>query len=182
MPNNTSFCSSFPRSNNPSQSTYASLVYLINKVKMPSYSYSVAKSVLNEMDKNRFLCIYLHSNQSAIDWQSASRDYGCASVDSFRVLTNRALKKIADAGGRLGEGGVAVVPAPAAKKKRPRKRKTDFSDDTDSEFGGGKGKRKRGRPSKKAVKVQDKSEPSAHDDGIGQGEDDEGSPDSLGGV
>lgn len=149
---------------------------------MPSYSYSVAKSVLNEMDKNRFLCLYLHSNQSAIDWKGASRDYGCASVDSFRVLTNRALKKIADAGGRLGEGGVPVIPAPAAKKKRPRERNTEFSDDTDSEFGGGKRKRKRGRPSKKAVEVRDESEPSAQDNGMSQGEEDEGSPASLGGV
>lgn len=63
-----------------------------------------------------------------------------------------------------------------------RKRKTDFSDDTDSEFGVGKGKRKRGRPSKKAVKVHDEREPSAHDDGVSQGEEDEGSPASLGGV
>ncbi|CAK4031300.1 Hypothetical predicted protein [Lecanosticta acicola] len=145
---------------------------------MPAYSYSVAKSVLNEMDKDRFLCLYLFSNHSAIDWQQASRDYGSTSVASFRVLTNRALKKIADAGGKLGENGSCSAAIAPPKERRAKKRKVDISDDTDSDYGP-QTKSKRARDAVAKDPLPDASVDSAEGQ---RGSEECGTPESIGGV
>lgn len=67
--------------------------------KMPSYKFEIAKSVLNEADKNRILCLYLSSDQTSINWQKAAQDFGSTSVDGFRRMTQIMLKKIKNAGG-----------------------------------------------------------------------------------
>jgi len=72
-----------------------------------------------------------------IDWQKATTEFGAASVESMRVMTRSALKKIDAA----ANGG--TVPA---KKATPRKRKADADDE-------GAAKPKKGKGGKKAKKA-----------------------------
>ena len=75
-----------------------------------------------------------------INWEKATKDFGCASVDSMRVMTRSALKKVADAGGKEG---VEAKPGRAAVGKK--RKGDDATDDAD------KTPKKRGKKVKKEV-------------------------------
>ncbi|CAK4031296.1 Hypothetical predicted protein [Lecanosticta acicola] len=112
---------------------------------MPSYSFEVAKAVLNDTDKNRILCIYLSSNQTAINWQKATNDFGSASVESFIKMNVKMLKKIENAGGL--ESGENMAPPPAKAKKSRGKLSKDCSDSDADESPPEKPRRKAARRS-----------------------------------
>lgn len=111
---------------------------------MPSYDYTIAKEVLNEADKDRIVCLYLSSDPSAvshrphlllhvctnnrqIDWAKATKDFGSASVESFKKTTQNMLKKIEKAGGKIEDGEATgtgtTSPVKPAAKAAPKKRK-----------------------------------------------------------
>ncbi|KAK3716866.1 hypothetical protein LTR37_006216 [Vermiconidia calcicola] len=122
-----------------------------------SYNFDIAKQVLNENDKNRLMCLYLNCNPTAvcchpssldyamltwlqINWEKAAKDFGCASVDSMKVMTRTAMKKIEKAGGKEG---VEAAPATGGGKKR---KAADDGNDAEA-----KPKKKGGRNPKKAA-------------------------------
>ncbi|KAJ9628602.1 hypothetical protein H2203_002503 [Taxawa tesnikishii (nom. ined.)] len=129
------------------------------------YSYSVAKEVLSDNDKNRLLAIYLCSDNpmAGVDWDTASAAFGSASVGSMKVMTRAVLKKIADAGGKTDTAGNAAAAAAAAAPKTPkskggRKRKADPNtrdDDDDEEATPSKNSAKEGKKAAKAEKEDD---------------------------
>lgn len=101
-----------------------------------AYNYKIAKSVLSDKDKERLVCIALNrradntvrsppshapsptpvnTDNLQIDWEKATAEFDCASVSSMRVMTSSVLRKIADAGGKVGENGEALTPTPKAK-------------------------------------------------------------------
>ncbi|KAF2766771.1 hypothetical protein EJ03DRAFT_168045 [Teratosphaeria nubilosa] len=89
------------------------------------YDYDVAQKVLNDNDKNRFLCCYLNiKDTTVVDWDKAAKDFGSASVESFKKTISNAFKKIKTA----QENGVPADAEGSATKATPKK--------------GGKGKRK----------------------------------------
>ena len=132
-----------------------------------SYNFEIAKAVLSENDKNRLMCLYLNCEPTAvsgssntqhtvcstcthdsqmgnltqqqINWEKATRDFGAASVESMRVMTRSALKKIADAGGKEGVTGDPKKVA-AAGNKRKGKADTDGGDDDEAATPKKKGK------------------------------------------
>jgi hypothetical protein len=65
-----------------------------------------------------------------IDYDKASSEYGAKSVESFRVCTNAALKKIENAGGKTG---ASASTSATPKKGGGRKRKATPADDDDEE-------------------------------------------------
>lgn len=101
-----------------STSPTATCTKSIHFIDMPSYKFEIAKTVLNEADKNRILCLYLSSNQTSINWQKAAQDFGSTSVDGFRRMTQVMLKKIKDAGGLEDE-----TPSPGKPKKPGNKKR-----------------------------------------------------------
>ncbi|KAK3717216.1 hypothetical protein LTR37_005925 [Vermiconidia calcicola] len=105
-----------------------------------SYNFDIAKQVLNENDKNRLMCLYLNCNPTAINWEKAAKDFGCASVDSMKVMTRTAMKKIEKAGGKED---IEAAPATGGGKKR---KAADDGDDAEA-----KPKKKGGRKPKKAA-------------------------------
>ena len=84
--------------------------------------------------------------QQQINWEKATRDFGAASVESMRVMTRSALKKIADAGGKEGVAGDPKKVAAAGTK---RKGKADADGGDDEEAATPKKKGKGGRKPKK---------------------------------
>lgn len=142
------------------------------------YSYQIALEVLNEADKNRIVALYLSmDNPNAIvslhpqpslrphladpshqtDWQRATTAFGCASVDSMRVMTRSALKKIEKAGGKEGVDPSSSPPTKTGTKGgRAPKRKAAAADEDDEDADTETTKaapKKRGRKPKSEVKV-----------------------------
>ncbi|KAI6819610.1 hypothetical protein KC332_g9783 [Hortaea werneckii] len=97
---------------------------------MTTYDYDVAKRVLSETDKDRFLCCYLNiSDTHAVNWEKAANDYGSASVQSFKKMIQNAFKKVKDgeaAGGDEGTGdskvkeGKKKTTTPGSRKKKAK--------------------------------------------------------------
>ena len=79
-----------------------------------------------------------------INWEKATRDFGAASVESMRVMTRTALKKIEKAGGKEG---VAATPAKAGGSGKKRKGAAEDGDDAEPT----PTKKKPGRKAKKEV-------------------------------
>ncbi|CZT21423.1 uncharacterized protein RCC_07286 [Ramularia collo-cygni] len=124
---------------------------------MVSYDYELSKATLNENDKDRIVCLYLNSDPASVDWAKATKDYGSASVESFKKTTANMLKKLDTAGAKVsGDGNATVASAtpapvtPASGKKR--KAKSEVAADGDVEGGAAATpKAKRGRPKKAAT-------------------------------
>ncbi|OQO04613.1 hypothetical protein B0A48_09535 [Cryoendolithus antarcticus] len=136
------------------------------------YDYEIAKAALSEADKNRILCLYLNCDAKAINWEKATKDFGCASVDSMKVMARTALKKIETAGGKLDDAGTAVAGAGTpAKVKRGRKSKAkddvDGAGDDDEETPKKRVKTK--EKSKKVKNVEEGEECEESGDGAGEG-------------
>ena len=87
---------------------------------------------------------------SQIDYNKATNEFGAKSVESMRVCTNAALKKIENAGGKIG----ASAPTSATPKKGGgRKRKATPEEDGDDEEQAASTTKKKGRKSKKIVET-----------------------------
>nr|POE56755.1 hypothetical protein CFP56_33727 [Quercus suber] len=94
------------------------------------FSYQTASRVLNEADKNRILCCYLHLSDPNVNWQAASDAFGSASTASFKKMVANALKKVKDAEA-LGDEGIAAAEAKVAKSTAAtgKKRKNRADED-----------------------------------------------------
>ncbi|KAI6909647.1 hypothetical protein KC318_g3968 [Hortaea werneckii] len=85
---------------------------------MTTYDYDVAKRVLSETDKDRFLCCYLNiTDPNAVNWEKAANDYGSASVQSFKKMIQNAFKKVKDGEAAGGEEGTGNSEVKEGKKK-----------------------------------------------------------------
>ncbi|KAI6796658.1 hypothetical protein KC363_g1425 [Hortaea werneckii] len=85
---------------------------------MTTYDYDVAKRVLSETDKDRFLCCYLNiSDPNAVNWEKAANDYGSASVQSFKKMIQNAFKKVKDGEAAGGDDGTGSSEIKEGKKK-----------------------------------------------------------------
>lgn len=137
-----------------------------------TYNFEVAKTVLSANDKDRLVCLYLNCDPKAvshqleflqsalhadnrtpqIDWAKATTQFGAASVESMRVMTRSALKKIetAEAKGGVPAGTAAATPKKAA---GGRKRKADADADAEDDDDEAAPKPKKGRPAKKGKKA-----------------------------
>lgn len=101
---------------------------------MPTFNYELAKSILNEHDKARILCIYLSSDQSAINWTKAANDFGSASIESFKKTTQNMLKKLEKAGNSSASPSVSLAKRSGrgkGKGKGGKKRKVREEFDSD---------------------------------------------------
>ncbi|KAM0719187.1 hypothetical protein Q7P37_005092 [Cladosporium fusiforme] len=128
-----------------------------------AYNYKIAKEVLSDKDKERIVCIHLNRTADGkIDWDKAAAEFDCASAASMQVMTRSTLKKITDAGGKMGEGDATVAATP--KKTGARKRKADTTQvNGDDEHGDAEAtaatKKAKGRGKKaKGVKEEQVSE------------------------
>lgn len=90
---------------------------------MPIYDYKIAKSVLNQADKDRILCLYLSSNSAEIDWERATAAFGgSCTVKSFKEMTCHMHKRIKKAGGEVAAFKTTTkrhTEGQAPPKKRP---------------------------------------------------------------
>ncbi|KAI6872290.1 hypothetical protein KC343_g551 [Hortaea werneckii] len=85
---------------------------------MTTYNYDIAKRVLSETDKDRFLCCYLNiSDPNAVNWEKAANDYGSASVQSFKKMIQNAFKKVKDGEAAGGDEGTGDSEVKEGKKK-----------------------------------------------------------------
>ncbi|KAI7231127.1 hypothetical protein KC330_g6590 [Hortaea werneckii] len=107
---------------------------------MTSYDYDVAKRVLSETDKDRFLCCYLNiTDPNAVNWEKAANDYGSASVQSFKKMIQNASKKVKDGEATGGEEGTGNSEVKEGKKKtatpgsRKKKIKPEGADQDEEE-------------------------------------------------
>ncbi|KAI7159200.1 hypothetical protein KC349_g4324 [Hortaea werneckii] len=107
---------------------------------MTSYDYDVAKRVLSETDKDRFLCCYLNiTDPNAVNWEKAANDYGSASVQSFKKMIQNAFKKVKDGEATGGEEGTGNSEVKEGKKKtatpgsRKKKIKTEEAEQDEQE-------------------------------------------------
>nr|OQO25187.1 hypothetical protein B0A51_06049 [Rachicladosporium sp. CCFEE 5018] len=121
------------------------------------YDYEIAKAALSEADKNRILCLYLNCDAKAINWEKATKDFGCASVDSMKVMARTALKKIETAGGKIDDNGAA------AKAKDDEEGAGDDDEETPKKRVKTKGKGKKGK------NVEEDGEGEEIGDGAGEG-------------
>ncbi|EME43392.1 hypothetical protein DOTSEDRAFT_25343 [Dothistroma septosporum NZE10] len=146
---------------------------------MPSYDYTTTKEVLNEADKDRIVCIYLssdpsavnhprnppldaHANKHQVDWARATKDFGSASVESFKKTTQNMLKKIEKAGGKIDGGAEtsgSTSPVKPVAKAVAKKRKAKVDD----EGAEGEKPKKKGRPAR-GKKIDEKVEGESGDD------------------
>lgn len=83
---------------------------------------------------------------SQIDYNKATNEFGAKSVESMRVCTNAALKKIENAGGKAG---ASASTSATPKKGGGRKRKATPEEDGDDEEQAASTTKKKGRKSKK---------------------------------
>ncbi|KAK5125510.1 hypothetical protein LTR85_000621 [Meristemomyces frigidus] len=141
-----------------------------------SYNYDTAKKVLSETDKDRFLCCYLNmTDTNAVDWEKAAKDFGSASVQSFKKMIQNAFKKIkdADASGDV-EGAEAKVKT--TKAATPKKRKGKGAEDGEGDVAEESPKKKGkggGRKKKAATPVADDDDAEAASGAVKQEDGDE---------
>ncbi|KAK4942039.1 hypothetical protein LTR28_008766, partial [Elasticomyces elasticus] len=95
-------------------------------------SWTVAKDVLSQTEKDRICCVQLNTVNGVIDWGKASTEFGAASSDSMRVMYRSAIKKIKDAGGADANATPTNDSPMKATPKGRRKRKID--DDSIQKF------------------------------------------------
>lgn len=95
-----------------------------------TFSYSIAKNVLSDTEKNRLLCLFLNMDHSSvrpphslfycladlderqINWAKATEEFECKSIDSMRVMTRATFKKITEA-----EKNGGTLPGKGSKRK-----------------------------------------------------------------
>ncbi|KAM3417812.1 hypothetical protein BST61_g6038 [Cercospora zeina] len=117
---------------------------------MHQYNSTIAREVLSEAEKDRLLAVALSTSadNSTINWEKASTEFGAASVDSMRVSVRNIYKKLDKAGAGANADGAAATPGPS----KATKRKTADTED-------GEPKAKKPRASKKkASKTEDGEE------------------------
>ncbi|GAB7323086.1 hypothetical protein MBLNU13_g05597t1 [Cladosporium sp. NU13] len=111
-------------------------------------SYLHAKGLLSEVEKDRIVCTYFNSTEpNAVDWDKATREYGAASVDSYKKGMQNTTKKIKKA----MESGVepeAADATPAKKGGGGKKRKKTAEAEADGEAEESPMKKKGGRKTK----------------------------------
>ena len=91
---------------------------------------------------------------SQIDYNKATNEFGAKSVESMRVCTNAALKKIENAGGKTGASATTSATTSATPKKGGgRKRKATPEEDGDDEEQAPSTTKKKGRKSKKNIET-----------------------------
>jgi hypothetical protein len=120
-----------------------------------AYDWQIVNSILNDSEKNRFLCCVINSDQGAfnsiVNWEKATSDFGSASVESMRKCLSNTLKKIEHAGGKIGvsasDGAVNKTPGSSSTGKK-RKTAAEADPDGKSDSGTPTPKAKRGRPKK----------------------------------
>ena len=78
------------------------------------------------------LSIIYPANDLKPDWDRASTAYGSASINSFRIMYNNALKKIADAGGKYDKATNIAQPS-RGNSKSPQKSKTSSKADAEGD-------------------------------------------------
>ncbi|KAK4540012.1 hypothetical protein LTR36_009910 [Oleoguttula mirabilis] len=140
-----------------------------------SYDYKIAKDVLSDTDKNRIVCLYLSCNTTAIngliDWEKARAAFDCTSVDSMKVMTRSALKKIEKAGGKEGVDAEPEKAKSAGSKKKRGKVPDDGDEQEESPKK--KGKATGGRKKKTAVPASDEDDAEAASGAVKQEDGDE---------
>ena len=70
-------------------------------------------------------------HHAQIDWDKATTNFQCASVSSMKTMTYGILKKVENAGGKVGVA--ASTPTATPKKARGKKRKTTSADEEDDD-------------------------------------------------
>lgn len=89
---------------------------------MPIYDYSIAKSALNQADKDRILYLYLSSNSAEIDWERATAAFGgSCTVRSFKQMTYQMHKRIEKAGGKVETSKNATKKLNECKNESPKR-------------------------------------------------------------
>ncbi|PPJ59378.1 hypothetical protein CBER1_06924 [Cercospora berteroae] len=86
---------------------------------MPLYDSSIAREVLTEAEKDRLLAVALSTtaDNSAINWEKATAEFGAASVDSMRVSVRNIHKKLDKAGAKTDGNDLTAGPSKAPKRK-----------------------------------------------------------------
>ncbi|KAF2158118.1 hypothetical protein K461DRAFT_310074 [Myriangium duriaei CBS 260.36] len=98
---------------------------------MVRISYTVAKAVLSEVEKNRLLACYLaiENPNEAVDFNLAAQEFGSASTESFKKMIQTSWKKVEQSvtDGTAVEAVGKQLATP--KKRQTRKRKVEENDD-----------------------------------------------------
>lgn len=122
-----------------------------------AYIWEIVNTTLSEIEKNRFVCCVMSTNQSTfmnnVDWNKATQDFGAASVESMKKGITNTLKKVEKAGGKEGvsaSDGAIKTPSTTGKGT---KRKAGAEKD-----GGGHGAEDIGTPTPKAKRGRKKQE------------------------
>ncbi|CAK1365875.1 hypothetical protein CB0940_09665 [Cercospora beticola] len=86
---------------------------------MPLYNSSIAREVLTEAEKDRLLAVALSTaaDNSAINWEKATTEFGAASVDSMRVSVRNIHKKLDKAGAKTDGNDLTAGPSKTTKRK-----------------------------------------------------------------
>ena len=78
--------------------------------------------------------LFLHfkliiDHREQVDWDKATTDFQCASVGSMKTMACAMMKKVENAGGKVG----VAASTPTPKKGRAKKRKANSADEDDDE-------------------------------------------------
>ncbi|CAK4031294.1 Hypothetical predicted protein [Lecanosticta acicola] len=100
---------------------------------MPPATFATAKSVLNDADISRILCVYFHTAPSSVDWDKAAQEFGAPTVESFRHAMRRMMKRIDDASqtefsADAGEGS----SSPGSNASNTGKKRTESDDEEEA--------------------------------------------------